>query len=694
MPPLYIHAAICAAFIFLSLNTFMPPRKRPASVLEEEASRYTLYQDIVQHGTKTGLTNTLQSLQRSGLLPSTIVRGSCRSIRRDLANAQRQHCEVHTPYGTVCKEIELPLVAHPRWLIAHPLALLHYLSTLSCAFGKVMADCMAPGRPLSLVLYMDEITPGNPLRPEKSRTLQAVYWAFLEWPQFLLQRVAAWPCFGVLRSSVAAMLDGNMASLMKIILHVCFPATGHSLERGVTIRTSPDDMVVVTAKFRGFLADEKAHKEVTLSMGASGIKPCLGCKNVHHRIPKATILAHGLIGIDCIDPALFDQHSDDSVFEMADFLAATAAHTPNQLDALQTQCGLKYVPDGVLYDADLRARGIYRPVSHMIRDWMHVYLNDGVANCQCYELILVLKAQCNISRPTIQTYISQFKLPFKRGRVGALWLNDRRMKNKKRTLASFAGVMLSLVQLMNCFLVDVVAGEHMIDDHIKCFQHLATIIAILALGPANAMDHLPRLAHEILAHAALYVRLYAKSVKPKFHMSFHLIFDARRIGRFLSTFVTERKHRLTKKAALHVFRYIEKTVLRDLVNRQCQTVANGYSSLFRPRYMVTPKIVTLGGTDMIFAREVATHCGNLKIGDMVYLRRGGICKITAFWAGSLDADVLIATCVEYARITPVLVTTANSSVCFEDVSDIVDAVAWAVYDTNVLHVIQPFAASL
>ena len=79
---------------------------------------------------------------------------------------------------------------------------------------------------------------------------------------------------------------------------------------------------------------------------------------------------------------------------------------------------------------------------------------------------------------------------------------------------------------------------------------------------------------------------------------------------------------------------------------------------------------------------------------MVYLRRGGICKITAFWAGSLDADVLIATCEEYARITPVLVTTANSSVCFEDVSDIVDAVAWAVHDTDVLRVILPFAASV
>ena len=115
-------------------------------------------------------------------------------------------------------------------------------------------------------------------------------------------------------------------------------------------------------------------------MGASGIKPCLGCRNIHSRTPSDIVAAHGLLGLDCTDLAMFDTHTNESVFEMADFLEWTAANNPAGLEALQTHLGLKLCPTGVMYDPDLRARGIYRPVDNMIRDWMHVLLNQGVAN--------------------------------------------------------------------------------------------------------------------------------------------------------------------------------------------------------------------------------------------------------------------------------------------------------------------------
>ena len=40
----------------------------------------------------------------------------------------------------------------------------------------------------------------------------------------------------------------------------------------------------------------------------------------------------------------------------------------------------------------------------------------------------------------------------------------------------------------------------------------------------------------------------------------HAISDAIRVGKVLSCFVTERKHRATKRAALFVFRSIDNTV--------------------------------------------------------------------------------------------------------------------------------------
>ena len=677
----------------------MPPRhrKRPAAAIAEDEDvpgilRSDLFKDLVQHGTKTGLMNTLMTLKRSGLLTGGIVRGG-RKVRRDLALAQQEHCAAETPYGRVVQTMELPSDPPVKWSFAHPLALLYHLSVLNAAFGDLMATAMRPGRPLTLILYMDEITPGNPLRPEKSRTLQAIYWAFLEWPQYILQRVAAWPCFGVLRSTIAESLDGKMSEFMKIVLHVFFPAEGPSLHRGLSIRIGPERTVIVTGKFGGFLADEKAHKEVSCTMGASGIKVCIACKNVCHRVPLDILHANGLVGTNCIDPSLFDVHTDESIFETADHVAAIAAASPDDLDDLQTAVGVKHIPTGLLYDPDLRARGVYRPVTNMMRDWMHVYLNNGVANSHIYELLQVLKTECGIVKSTVQAYMSAFTLPKKRGTVSTAWLGDNRIKKKPRAVASFAGIMLTMVPLIRAFLEDVVAPMGMIEDHVQCFRHLTNIVAILALGSDHAMNHMGRLAHEILSHAKLFVELYPHNIKPKFHMAMHLVTDFIRIGKCLSTFVTERKHRMTKKAALHVFRHLEVTVLRDLVNRQCQTVSSNVASFFMQSYMVSPCSVNIDGSTFVCSRAVNTACGLLKIGDIVFLRRGAVGMIKQFWAESSTSDLVVATIHEYACITRTTCITTDPTVCFERVVDLIDAVPFATLAVDTLRIVLPITAT-
>ena len=124
-----------------------------------------------------------------------------------------------------------------------------------------------------MIIYIDEICPGNPLRPDKSRTLQAVYWAINEWPTWLLQRSAAWPCLGTIRSSIVAELPGKVSQLMKLILKVFWPEQGHSMSRGVTLVMKESHVpLLITCGFGGFLADEKAHNQVANTKGASGMQ--------------------------------------------------------------------------------------------------------------------------------------------------------------------------------------------------------------------------------------------------------------------------------------------------------------------------------------------------------------------------------------------------------------------------------------
>ena len=179
-----------------------------------------LLRTLVENGTKTGVAQTLQQLHVAGLLPKQLAGNNDRIIRGDLAKAEDMHGQQQTPYGTVIQEMDLPIGC--QWEIAHPMAFLYYLTSISSAFVRVMAHAVQVKGSLTIVLYMDEICPGNPNRPEKSRTLQAIYWAFLEWPQYILQRTGAWPIFGVLRSRIVEKHPGGMAELMKHILKLFF----------------------------------------------------------------------------------------------------------------------------------------------------------------------------------------------------------------------------------------------------------------------------------------------------------------------------------------------------------------------------------------------------------------------------------------------------------------------------------------
>jgi hypothetical protein len=107
------------------------------------------------------------------------------------------------------------------------------------------------------------------LRPEKARTLQAIYWTFVDFPQWILQRTACWFTFGTIRSSIVKDLAGNVSGLMARVLKTFFPEHGHSFTRGVTIRNG-DESIIVTAAFIGFLTDDKALTEIGGSKGASG----------------------------------------------------------------------------------------------------------------------------------------------------------------------------------------------------------------------------------------------------------------------------------------------------------------------------------------------------------------------------------------------------------------------------------------
>ena len=127
---------------------------------------------LLRCGTKTGMCTALETLQRAGLL---CTNDSNRKLRWTLQNASVQHGNYVTAYGTVIQKVDLGIPSVEQWEYCNPLAYLRYISTLNNAFGEVMKSCIEKGVPLTMILYLDELCPGNPFRPEKGRKVLGVY---------------------------------------------------------------------------------------------------------------------------------------------------------------------------------------------------------------------------------------------------------------------------------------------------------------------------------------------------------------------------------------------------------------------------------------------------------------------------------------------------------------------------------------
>ena len=247
--------------------------QRPAAAplaLEDAA----MHRELVQCGTQTGLVQALSALHAKGVLTGAPLSFKARKFAKSLTAAKQAHANHVTPYGRVVQQMPLATAKLPTWEYCDPMALLVYLASVSIAFFDIIADAVesAAGGVLRMILYIDEICPGNPLRHDKGRTLQAVYWCFAEWPAWLLARTGAWPVFGFLRSSVLKELRGGCGHFVSIILLTFFPeeCVRRSLLSGIVL-TSPDGRTLfVKAEFGGFLADRKALVEIYDFRGAMG----------------------------------------------------------------------------------------------------------------------------------------------------------------------------------------------------------------------------------------------------------------------------------------------------------------------------------------------------------------------------------------------------------------------------------------
>lgn len=303
---------------------------------------------------KRKLATIIQQLEEQDVATST--------ARQGVGAAVAEHGRSETPYGRVLKVVRVESSRGPLDLpYICPQAMLFLACSLSTAFADALYEAVR-GKRARIIVTVDELVPGNALRPDKGRTVQACYWSFLDLPDHIRSRSASWFTLFSIRSSIINDVRGKLSGFLAALLRAAFCCTHSLVHPGVHLPRA-GGRFHVHAELTGFVADEKALKQVFQCKGASGCKPCMHCKNVV--VSRAADAAAVEIDPYCKDLRTsqvreLDVHTDSSVYELVDMLRDRQPNMPvGQFKLLERALGFVHDPDSLLYQQDLR--GLVRP---------------------------------------------------------------------------------------------------------------------------------------------------------------------------------------------------------------------------------------------------------------------------------------------------------------------------------------------
>ena len=650
---------------------------RPSSSTDLEvpaAKRLEAMQAIGRH-TKTSTVQMLMHLQSSGILAGNATE---RSLRREIQAATEAHGSAMTPYGPVVQQVRIGAPGLEYWEVCHPFAFLWYMTRHSAAFRDVMRRCTSDGCSSRLVIYMDGLKPGNPFRPDKSRSLMCIYWCLVDWPAFMLSRTFAWPCLSILRESVIDKLPGGCSYLARLVLRIFFPTTGDSFDKGILIE-GPDGSYVIKAIFCGWLADLKEHKSITEWKGVYGNVGCLKCKNLSTRARGHH--ADGTIGLDCGDVSKF---VDRTTSDIDDILAELERQKPilaqTPFKQLETDRGINYVPDGIIFDRSLRE--IYNPPKHIIVDWQHTFCSDGVANTCIWTTMYFLR-QRGFTNESVRNFMTSVHMPSKYGKVDPAWLHDNRLKGN--TLTSFSNIVLHLMPIIFLYLDTYCSADAVLQPVCRYFKKLYMVVGTLASGPEEAPHYWRQLRKLLKEFHELHESL-SEDLKPKLHQMHHVVDGMLWLGKLLSCFVCERKHRVVKDSALHVFRHIEHTVIHDVVNKQCEQLMSGID-LFKETVLVDPRVFD-GIPSLRRSLKAVMPMGVMHTNDVIWMEGGRCGRIKMFYEFHEEFLLHVAIYSNAGR-DPAAFDERQSTDAFIDVREVVDACTWFYQQPSIIKVAVP-----
>ena len=632
----------------------MTERKRNLKELDDLRRR-------VPHVSHSALAAIIGELKRVGI-------PHC-ARRQDIREARDLKVSDRTPYGKIITEYELQNVcgtSTSKLVLAHPVALLWTVYSNCNAFAdflecRLAANPCTMARPWNMILYVDEVHPGDVLGGKKARKFHAMYWSFKEFGPLALSQEDLWFTLTTTRSMSIANVAGGMAAVFGTILKELFVTSDISTVGFVINRNGRSHRLYVKLGF--FVMDGAAHKFTWHCKGDAGSKLCILCRNMF----SATSMISEEDGTEQLRCNV-TKHADLDLASSEDLRGSVRrleayrmTDAPGVFERRQMALGFNWQPYNMLSDTLLDAH--LSVVEQFLHDWMHMIFVAGVWNNVMNLVLEAIRLEISGNIYTLlKGYLTMWRWPHlvKARKLEELFSPEKRATNAKACqFKCKASEGLSIYAIIaHYFQVTLIVAGKCVAE-VEAYIALCDVIDCMVAAQRALVD-----ADTVAKAVESFLQKFALAFgmewsTPKFHWMLHFRDHVRRYEWLVACWPLERKHRIPKRYGtdiLNTIRY-ERSLLHEVICHHMYSLDNPETFDFTRVGLVNSreapakvKAYVLDAlalpADTVLNCQYASRChANLlvwcDVGDVVMYEEDGEVKAGELWANlCIDGELV------------------------------------------------------
>jgi hypothetical protein len=315
--------------------------------------------------------------------------------RHHMAEAVSMLLDEDTEYGPLLVDLNLPMKNGTTEVhkAVNPLAFMCIAFRQGGGFTREMSSIfrnVSYEKPLQLILYGDEVTPGKEIAHDNKRKVWMVYFGFLEL-MHVAHKEEAWFPLLCLRTLIVSEVVAGISKVMAELAKLFFGSLVADCSSGGIVLKCPGAQYRIWIKTCMLLQDGAAHKLVWNCKGDCGTRMCLCCTVLAESSGYVDEDGDEVLRASASHESELTFTTDEDVWASVDRLAARhGTCTAGEFRLREQAAGFNHVPEGLLSDIPLREH--IKPISNYCHDWMHCLAVSGVINVCIFHFLRVLIA--------------------------------------------------------------------------------------------------------------------------------------------------------------------------------------------------------------------------------------------------------------------------------------------------------------